>query len=169
VEAGWRILVVDDERSFRDGMARALESWAQVRGVDDLGEAQCLLSSWRPHAIIVDPVLRSGDAIAFLSRVARTENVVVFCCVARRGYPFAFRDGRVRFLPREWPWPTLGGIIERSVRVLLEKKQLVQMDERGACSGDDFPHDQDWSSQKREWLTPVSRAVVNYAEEALQQ
>jgi len=94
--------------------------------------------------------------------------VVVFCCVARRGYPFAFRDGRVRFLPREWSWRTLSGIIERSVRVLLEKKQLVQMDERGACSGDDFPRDQDWSSQKREWLTPVSRAVVNYAEEAVQ-
>lgn len=167
MEAGWRILVVDDECWFREGMARALESWALVRGVDDLGEAQRLLFSWRPHAIIVDPVLRSGDAIAFLSRVAREENVVVFCCVARRGYPLAFRDGRVRFLPREWSWRTLSSIIERSVRVPLEKKPLVHGNDWGEGSSDDFPDDRDWSSRKREWLTAVSKAVANSAEEAI--
>ncbi|WP_448575862.1 transcriptional regulator [Thermomicrobium sp.] len=167
MEAGWRILVVDDESWFREGMARALESWALVRGVDDLGEAQRLLGSWRPHAIIVDPVLRSGDAIAFLSRVAREENVVVFCCVARRGYPLAFRDGRVRFIPREWSWRTLSSIIEHSVRVLLDDQRRVQCNEASSRRGNGSPQDPGWSSQKWAWLTAASKSVVNSAEGGL--
>lgn len=70
MEQRWRILIIDDEHWFRFSISCVLEGWAGVRAVADLESARNLLTSWQPHAVILDPVLRAGDSIDLLYRVA---------------------------------------------------------------------------------------------------
>jgi len=83
VAGTWRILVIDDDRYFRQALASALERWATVRTVDTVDGAYRLLETWNPHAIVLDPVLQSGDGIALVAACVRRENLHVFCPLTR--------------------------------------------------------------------------------------
>ncbi|MDW8059436.1 MAG: hypothetical protein RMK01_05130 [Thermomicrobium sp.] len=84
MERRWRILVVDEDRHFQLALASALEDWATVRIADTLETARRLIDAWEPHAVILDPVLRTGDGLDLLRLCAGKRNLSVFCSLPQR-------------------------------------------------------------------------------------
>ncbi|MCM8746379.1 hypothetical protein NET03_07515 [Thermomicrobium sp. CFH 73360] len=117
MEKRWRILIIDDDHSFRFSMACVLEHWASVRVAEDIESARNLLTSWQPHAVILDPVLRAGDSIDLLYRIAGEGQRIIFCSLSRRAdFPPAYRSDTVVYVPREWSASVLGLFIQRRIR-----------------------------------------------------
>ncbi|MFN3336389.1 MAG: hypothetical protein ACK42I_02675 [Thermomicrobium sp.] len=113
----WRILIIDDDHSFRCSIACVLEHWASVRVVDDIESARNLLTSWQPHAVLLDPVLRAGDSISLLCGIAGEGRHLVFCSLSRRtDFPPTSRTDAVVYVPREWSASVLGLFIEQRIR-----------------------------------------------------
>jgi len=117
VEQRWRILIIDDEHWFRFSISCVLEHWASVRVVEDIESARKLLTSWQPHAVILDPVLRAGDSIDLLYRVAGEGQRIIFCSLSQRGdFPPPYPSDTVVYVPREWSASVLAHFIQRRIR-----------------------------------------------------
>lgn len=80
----WRILVIDDDRRFQLALATALEHRAVVRTADTVEAAHRLLDAWRPHAVVIDPAVRTGDGFELLAACITRRHLRVFCCLPTR-------------------------------------------------------------------------------------
>ena len=124
-QAGRRILIVDDEEGFRDGMADLLdmEGYA-VAVVGDAIEAVRMVPEFRPEVILLDlrmPLLDGEGFLRGMSGVPATRKVPVVLISAREDLrAVAERTGAAGFLQKPFEAPQLLALLEK---VLPEKKQ----------------------------------------------
>ena len=66
-----RILIVDDDAAFRDGVARELEARGyEIAGcAATLAEARAALAALEPDAVLLDVNLPDGNGVAFAGEV----------------------------------------------------------------------------------------------------
>ncbi len=144
MEKPWRILIIDDDSSFRLSISCVLEHWANVRVAHDTESAQNLLTSWHPHAVILDPALRTGDSIDLLYRIVGEGQRIIFCALSRcTHFPPSYCNDTIVYVLREYPAKILGQIIEQRVReTFTEVKNASQSPtRRGNSLGDDLSFD----------------------------
>ena len=72
-----RILIVEDEPSFREALVRLLTRLGHdVRPAATARDAHALLAEWRPNAMILDLVLPDENGLSILRKI-REENLPV--------------------------------------------------------------------------------------------
>jgi CheY-like chemotaxis protein len=124
-QAGRRILIVDDEEGFRDGMADLLDMEGYAVAVaGDAIEAVRMVPEFRPEVILLDlrmPLLDGEGFLRGMSGVPATRKVPVVLISAREDLrAVAERTGAAGFLQKPFEAPQLLALLEK---VLPEKKQ----------------------------------------------
>jgi DNA-binding NtrC family response regulator len=70
-----RLLVVDDDPTFRDVLGMRLEGWGyQVRLASSVAEARGIMESWTPQLIVSDVVMPEVSGLRFVTQL-RSERV----------------------------------------------------------------------------------------------
>lgn len=112
VSSPYRILVIDDDRTYCLWLSAALEEWAEVRSAETTEQACDLLEHWKPDTIVLDPAWRNGDAFAVLTACAARPDLLVFCPLRDRQLA-ALRApaDTVTFLARNRSIPTVARAI----------------------------------------------------------
>ena len=115
---GGRILVVDDEEGFRDGVADLLSMEGYLVTVArNAVEAVSLLPEFKPQLILLDLRMPLLDGEMFLRGIrgaAASSEVPVVLISAKEELPaIASRCGATAYLPKPFEAPQLLSIIER--------------------------------------------------------
>jgi CheY-like chemotaxis protein len=111
-QAGHRILIVDDEEGFRDGMADLLDMEGYAVAVArDAIEAVRLVPEFRPEVILLDlrmPLLDGEGFLRGMSGVPATRRVPVVLISAKEDLrAVAERTGAAGFLQKPFEAPQL--------------------------------------------------------------
>lgn len=113
-----RILIVDDEEGFRDGMADLLEMEGYAVAVArDAIEAVRLVPEFRPQVILLDlrmPLLDGEGFLRGMSGVPATREVPVVLISAKEDLrAVAERTGAAGYLQKPFEAPQLLALLER--------------------------------------------------------
>ena len=113
-----RILIVDDEEGFRDGVADLLEMEGySVCVARDAVEAVSLIPEFRPEAILLDLRMPNLDGEGFMRGFAglSTESRVPVVLISAKEdlETIASRTGAAGFLPKPFEAPQLLSLLER--------------------------------------------------------
>jgi DNA-binding response OmpR family regulator len=119
--SGGRILVIDDEEGFRDGVADLLSMEGyRVTVARNAVEAVSLLPEFKPQLILLDLRMPLLDGEMFLRGIrgaAASREVPVVLISAKEELPaIALRCGATAYLPKPFEAPQLLSIIERVLR-----------------------------------------------------
>jgi DNA-binding NtrC family response regulator len=118
------ILVVEDERGVREGLARALEKAGHVaRVAAGVEEARTSLAGEGVDCILLDIRLRDGDGLALLRelRAGGMRDVPVIVATAYGDSErtiAAMRDGAFEYLTKPFDLPHLLATVDRAVKQL---------------------------------------------------
>jgi CheY-like chemotaxis protein len=119
--AGHRILIVDDEEGFRDGMADLLDMEGYAVAVArDAIEAVRLVPEFRPEVILLDlrmPLLDGEGFLRGMSGVPATRRVPVVLISAKEDLrAVADRTGAAGFLQKPFEAPQLLTLLKKILR-----------------------------------------------------
>ena len=118
VMAGRRILIVDDEEGFRDGVADLLQMEGYTVSVaPDAVEAVRVLPVFRPEVILLDLRMPNLDGEAFLrgmTGLPASRGVPVVLISAKEDLPqIANRTGAAGYLSKPFEAPQLLSLLEK--------------------------------------------------------
>jgi CheY-like chemotaxis protein len=116
-----RILIVDDEEGFRDGMADLLEMEGyQVAVARDAIEAVRMVPEFRPQVILLDlrmPLLDGEGFLRGMSGVPATKKVPVVLISAKEDLQkVAERSGATAYLQKPFEAPQLLALLNKVLR-----------------------------------------------------
>jgi len=116
-----RILIVDDEEGFRDGMADLLEMEGYLVAVArDAIEAVRMVPEFRPEVILLDlrmPLLDGEGFLRGMSGVPATKTVPVVLISAKEDlHKVAERTGATGYLQKPFEAPQLLALLQKVLR-----------------------------------------------------
>jgi CheY-like chemotaxis protein len=116
-----RILIVDDEEGFRDGMADLLEMEGYLTAVArDAIEAVRMVPEFRPEVILLDlrmPLLDGEGFLRGMSGVPATKTVPVVLISAKEDLQkVAERTGATAYLQKPFEAPQLLALLQKVLR-----------------------------------------------------
>jgi CheY-like chemotaxis protein len=117
-QKGHRVLIVDDEEGFRDGVADLLQMEGySVSVARDAVEAVRMLPEFRPEVILLDlrmPLLDGEGFLRGMSGLPASKRVPVVLISAKEDLPaVASRTGAAGYLSKPFEAPQLLSLLER--------------------------------------------------------
>jgi DNA-binding NtrC family response regulator len=116
------VMIVEDERGLREGLARALEKAGHTPvTAAGIGEARTALATGRVDCMLLDIRLKDGDGLSLLREVRRSaaRDVPVIIATAygdsERAIQ-AMRDGAFEYLTKPFDLPQLLATVERALK-----------------------------------------------------
>ncbi len=116
-----RILVVDDDPTFRDVLEMRLQRWGyHVQVAPDAATAARLAESWKPHLVLSDVVMPEASGLTLLSQLRKDDpNRPVILLTAHASVEMAvdaMKLGAVDFITKPLNYPNLKAVVEEYLR-----------------------------------------------------
>ena len=116
-----RILVVDDDPTFRDVLEMRLQRWGyNVKVAPDAASASRLATEWRPHLVLSDVVMPEASGLDLLGRLRKDDpSRPVILLTAHASVEMAveaMKLGAVDFITKPLNYPNLQAVVEEYLR-----------------------------------------------------
>jgi DNA-binding NtrC family response regulator len=116
-----RILVVDDDPTFRDVLEMRLQRWGyQVQVAPDAASASRLAGQWKPHLVLSDVVMPEASGLDLLGQLRKDDPArPVILLTAHASVEMAveaMKLGAVDFITKPLNYPNLKAVVEEYLR-----------------------------------------------------
>jgi DNA-binding NtrC family response regulator len=116
-----RILVVDDDPTFRDVLEMRLQRWGyNVKVAPDAASASSLAADWKPHLVLSDVVMPEASGLDLLGRLRKDDpSRPVILLTAHASVEMAveaMKLGAVDFITKPLNYPNLQAVVEEYLR-----------------------------------------------------
>ena len=127
-----RVLVVDDEPSEREALARLVGQWGyEVETASSAEEALALVETQHPAVVLTDLVLPEMDGLTLLQRLKETGRTTQVLLVTGHGTVEsaveAMRHGAFDYLTKPVEPARLQILLEKSINHEIERRELVYL------------------------------------------
>jgi DNA-binding NtrC family response regulator len=123
------VLVVDDERSVREGLVRAMSAAGHLAiGVDGVAAAKARLAAGDIGCVLLDVRLKDGDGIEFLRELRQSHPRLPVIMATAYGDSArtitAMREGAFDYVTKPFDLDALGAAVDRALRTAREGRAL---------------------------------------------
>jgi DNA-binding NtrC family response regulator len=134
-----RILVVDDDPSFRNVLDMRLQQWGYgVRVADDAREAEDLVREWHPHLVLSDVVMPETSGLELLGRLRQGDDTLPVILLTAHGTVEmaveSMKLGAVDFLTKPLNYPALRSLLNEALERRLRTGSASGGDRAGSGS-----------------------------------